>query len=143
MTKKAKILIFFLLIILILILYLILTSESVKQINNPLLGQAGQPVKSQATALPEADAQAKVKEIFTAYEKLAKDNNFTTEKIAELKNKLSVLKGLPANFEKLALNFVVAMNNMEDYLKKKDRQAKNASQQMINQLKADYSWLNN
>lgn len=139
MAKKSKILIFFWLILLVLILYLILTSESAKKIDN----YSSQPVKNQITAWPEEDYKAKVKEIFTAYEKLAQDNSFKAEKVIELKNKLLALKGLPAKFKELHLKFVSALDRMEDYLKQKDQQGKNTSQQISNQLKADYSWLNN
>ena len=138
MKKKAKILFFFSLIFLVLILYLILTSEPAKQSVS-----LKQPVKNQITALSEEDYKAEVKEIFITFEKLARDNSFKMDKIAELKNKLLALKGLPAKFKELHLKFVSALDQAEDYLKQKDEQGKNASQQIGNQLKADYSWLNN
>lgn len=137
MAKQAKILIFFSLILLALILYLILTSESIKKIDNP------EPnVKSETGAAPAEDYQSKVKKIFTAYEVLARQGNFTAEDIVNLKSKLLALKGLPAKFKELHLKFISALDRMEDYLKQKDQQGKSASQQIFNQLKADYSWLN-
>lgn len=139
MTKKAKILISFLAILLILILYLILTSESVKKVDDSKI----QPVKSTSTILPEAEYQLKVKEVFTAYETMAQEKSFTTGKIDELRNKLLALKGLPAKFKELHLQLISALDRMEDYLNQKDQQGKNTSQQIINQLKADYSWLSN
>lgn len=149
MSKKAKILVFFLLILLVLIFYLLLTSESVKRIynSNPpassISQPAGEPAKSQTAALSEDDSKLKVKEIFTAYEKLAADNSFTIEKITELKNKLFALRGSPNNFKDLQINFVLALNKMEDYLKREDQPARIASQWIVNKLKVDYSWLSN
>lgn len=138
MTSKSKVLIFFLLIFLILVLYLILTSESVKKIDN-----SGLSANNQTTPLSEENYKIKVKEIFTAYEKLLQDNNFTIEKITELKNELLALKGLPTKFKELHLKLILALDKMEDYLNSQDKQEKNASQQIDSQLKADYSWLNN
>lgn len=138
MTKPTKILIFLLFIFLILILYLILTSASVKKNDN-----VDQPAKNQASALSDEDYKMKAKEIFIAYEELAQDNSFTTEKIAALKDRLLAVKGLPAGFKELHLNFVSAMDRMEDYLREKDQPARDTSQKITNQLKADYSWLNN
>src|SRR3989338_9583208 len=144
MTTKFKILIFFLLIIFILILYLILTSESVKKIDNSgrPTGQAGQPAKNEITASSEEDYKIKVKEIFTAYEKLAKDSGFTPEKVDELKNQTLNLKAPAKKFIELHTNLFIALTNMEEYLSQKYEQGKNASLEKINQLKADYSWLN-
>jgi len=136
MTNKIKILIFSSLILLALILYLILTSDSVRPTDQAT------PQAEQAAVLSEGDYQLKVKEVFKAYEELSRDNNLTVEKIAELKNELFNFKGLPAKFKNLHINFVLAMDRMEDYLKVNDQQARNASQQIISQLKADYSWLN-
>lgn len=138
MTKKAKILIFFLLVLLGLVLYLVLTSESVKKIDN-----FRQQAQTKTAALSEADYQAKLKEIFTAYEKLAKDNGFTPEKVDELKNQTLNLKVPAKKFIELHTNLFLALTNMEEYLNQKYEQGKSASLEKINQLKADYSWLNN
>lgn len=139
MAKKVKILIFFSLILLVLILYLILTSESVKKIDNSSL----QPAKNQTTALSEEDYKIKVKEIFTVYEKLAKDNGLTSEKVNELRNQTLSLKAPAKKFIELHTNLFIALTNLEEYLSQKYEQGKNVSQQMFNQLKVDYSWLNN
>lgn len=144
MTKKAKILIFFSLIFLGLILYLILTSASVKKLDNSSLssGRAGQAIKNQA-ALSDQDYQAKVKEIFNSFEKLSQDNGTSTEKIIGLRDKLISLKGLPAKFKDLHLKLVLALDRLEDYLKRNDQRGKNTSQQIGDQLKNDYGWLKN
>lgn len=139
MTKRAKILIFLSLVPLVLISGLILTSESVKKTDNFSV----QPAKNKITALPEEDYQAQAKKIFSAYEKMTQDKNFTIEKIVELRGRLLAIKGLPAKFKELHLQFVSALDRMEDYLNQKDQQGKNTSQKIINQLKANYSWLNN
>jgi hypothetical protein len=138
MQKKIKVLVFFLVILLILIIYLILTSESAKNLDN-----FSQQSRNEKMALLESKYQTRVKELFTVYETLAQDNNSAVEKFTELKNQLLILKEVPAKFKELHLNFVSALNSMEDYLKDKNQQGKIKSQQIINQLKADYSWLNN
>ncbi|MDD4271765.1 MAG: hypothetical protein PHF50_03085 [Patescibacteria group bacterium] len=137
MEKKQKILIFILLILFGLILYLIFTSESVKETNNP-----APQTKQDNSAMLESNYKAKAKEFFTAYENLIKDNSFTGQNIAELKNNLLDLK-VPLKFKELHIQFVLALTRMENYLNQEDEREKSASLQAINQLKADYSWLNN
>jgi hypothetical protein len=137
MTKKAKVLIFFLLIFLVLVLYLILTSESSTKLND-----FSQQAQDEKIVLLEENYKAKAKEFLSAYENLIKDNNFTAEKITELKNKLLDLK-VPAKFKELHIQFVLALDRMENYLSQKDERKRSDSLRMVNQLKADYSWLNN
>lgn len=139
MSKKAKILIFLLLIFLALVLYLILTSESIE--NKKLTKQTNQTVKNENTASLEANYRSQAKEIFTAYGKLAQDNNSTADKVKQLKNQLLALS-VPAKFKELHINFVLALVRLENYLSGQKQEEKNASRQIINQLKADYSWLN-
>ena len=135
--KQTKILIFLLLILLFLILYLIFTSESVKQTDN-----FDQQAKQANFALLEADYKSKAKEFFAVYEGLIKDNTFTEKNITELKDNLLALK-VPAKLKDLHIRFVLALTKMENYLSQKDEREKGDSLQAINQLKADYSWLNN
>lgn len=137
MSIKSKILIFFSLILLVLIFYLILTSESVKKIDDSI-----QRAKNETTALSEENYKMKVKEIFTAYEKLAKDNSFTAEKVNELRNQTLNLKAPAKKFIELHTNLFIALTSMQEYLSQKYEQGKNVSQQMFSQLKADYGWLN-
>ena len=137
MTKKTNILIILLLVALALVLYLILTSESVKP-----TAETVEPTPNESAALLEADYQEKAKPIFVDFEKLAGEDNFTVEKITELKNKLLDLK-VPSKFKELHIQLVLAMAKMENYLNQKKLEEKAASRQMINQLKANYSWLNN
>ena len=137
MAKKQKILIFLLLILFLLILYLIFTSESVKRTDSfaRLTGQ-------DSSASLENDYKLKAKEFFTAYENLIKSDSFTGANIAELKNKLLGLK-VPVKFKELHIRLVLALTKMENYLNQKDERDTSDSSQAINQLKADYSWLNN
>jgi len=137
MDKKIKILIFLLLILLLLILGLIFTSELFKSENN-----SNQEVKPNNSVLLEADYKLKVKELFSIYDNLIKDDSFSQENIAELKNKLLALK-VPVKFKELHIQFVLALTEMENYLEQKDELEENASPEVINQLKTDYSWLNN
>lgn len=137
MPKKQKVLIFLLLILLGLILYLIFTAESIKPLSNP-----AQPAKSDNSVSLETDYKFKTKELFDVYNNLIKNNSFTKENLAELKSKLLGLK-VPVKFKELHLKFVLALSKTEDYLSRKNESEKSSSFQAVNQLKADYSWLNN
>jgi len=137
MQKKQKILIFLLLILFLLILYLIFTSESVRETTNPAL-----QMKQDNSVMLETDYKVKAKEFFIAYENLIKNSSFTEENITELKNKLLDLI-VPVKFKELHIRFVLALTKMENYLSQKDEQEKSSSLEAVNQLKADYSWLNN
>jgi cell division protein FtsB len=136
MIRRRKILIFVLLIILLLILYLILTSESVVE---PL--NLGQQIKTAKTALLEADYEVKAKEFLAAYEKLVQNHELTSAQAKKLKDQLLNLK-VPAKFKISHVNFVLALSKLEDDLGGKVEQGQNLGQQLINQLKADYGWLN-
>ena len=146
MNKKQKILIFLLLILLLLVLALIFTSESFKPKNSPV-----QEVKQASSVLLEADYRLKTKELFNIYDSLIKNDSFNKENIAELKNKLLALKGIPEKFKDLHIRFILALTGLENYLDQKSElkenndgePGKNSSLEAINQLKLDYSWLNN
>lgn len=137
MEKKQKILIFLLLILFLLIFYLIFTSEYIEPVNDFI-----EPAKQDNSVLIEDDYKLKAKEFFTTYEDLIKNNTLTQENIIELKNKLLDLK-VPLKFKELHIKFVLALTKMENYLNQKDDQIKGDIFQEVNQLKADYSWLNN
>ena len=137
MNKKQKILIFLLLILLLLVLALIFTSESFKPENNFV-----QEVKPNNSVLLEADYKQKAKELFNIYDSLIKNDSFNKENIAELKNKLLALT-VPVKFKELHLQFVLALTGTENYLNQEGEEGKNNSLDVVNQLKIDYSWLNN
>jgi len=141
MAKKQKILIFLLLILFFLILYLIFTSESIKEDINVKNTNTEEQTEQASPILLETDYKFKAKEFFDIYQGLIKNNSFTEENIAELKNKLLSLK-VPLKFKELHIRFVLALTKMENYLSQKDEREKSDSLQAVNQLKADYSWLN-
>ena len=136
MNKKLKVLLLLLAILLLLILYLILTSESVRDEIKPA------PAKNQAAVQLENNYTTKVKELFNDYLKMVQADSFTLESLAALKNKILDLK-VPAKFKELHITLVLALVKMENYLNLQNEQEKIFSQQMVNQLKADYDWLNN
>ncbi|MDD4901069.1 MAG: hypothetical protein PHS62_03085 [Patescibacteria group bacterium] len=138
MARQGKVLTILFLVLVALVAYLVLSSESIKKTDN----QAA-PTRNENVVLSEQDYQAKVKEIFSAYQKLAADNKFTKEKVAELKNELLKIKGLQEKFQKLHLDFVLALDKTEDYINQHDQSLGETSQLIIDQLKAGYSWLNN
>lgn len=136
MAKKQKILIGLLLIIFIFVLYLILTSESIKPIDD-----SAEKTKQANAVQLESDYRQKARELFIAYDNLIKSDSFTLENIAALKSNLLNLK-VPVKFKELHIRFVLAITKMENYLSQKNEQEKSDSLQAVNQLKADYSWLN-
>jgi len=145
MTKKAKILIFFALIFLVLILYLVLTSESVKKADNSNLSanRQGEQMENQTPVMSEEDYKIKVKEIFSAFEKSASADSFTSEIVSGLKNQTQSLKAPSKKFIDLQTNLFIALAKMENYLNRLDDQGKKISLEMADKLKTDYSWLNN
>ena len=96
------------------------------------------------TNLPrlEDDYKREAAELFFRFEDYIKRNDFTAENTAELKDRALSLK-VPAKFKKLHLKFVLALTEMENYLSTSAEPEKIASLEAVNQLKADYSWLNN
>jgi len=136
MNKKLKVLFLLLAVLLLLVLYLILTSESAREESRPA------PAKNEAAVQLENNYTTKAKELFNDYSKMVQADSFTLEGLAALKNKILDLK-VPTKFKELHINLVLALTKMENYLNSRNEQEKIFSQQMVNQLKADYSWLNN
>lgn len=136
MRKKQKILIFLLLILFFLVLYLIFTSESARLPDN-----SAEQANSNNAILLKEDYKLKAKEFFSVFENLANAGGFTQGNTAELKNKLLDLK-VPVKFKDLHIKFIMALAGVEDYLAGKGGSFKSGSLQVVNQLKADYSWLN-
>lgn len=134
MTKKLKILICLLIALLLLVLYLILTSESATNKN-----QSASIEKTNIQMENEYIKQAK--EIFSAYNNLTVSDNFTREQVSALKNQLLELK-VPTKFKELHINLVMAMTKMENFFDSNNEEEKTSGQQIISQLKNDYSWLN-
>jgi len=136
MTKKNKVLISLLVILLLLVLYLVLTSGSVRDESRPA------PAKNEDAVQLENNYTTEAKELFNDYLTMIQADSFTLESLAALKNKILDLK-VPTKFKELHINLVLALTKMENYLNSRNEQEKIFSQQMVNQLKADYSWLNN
>ncbi|NCQ16486.1 hypothetical protein GW814_02445 [Candidatus Falkowbacteria bacterium] len=136
MNKKLKVLLLLLAVLLLLVLYLILTSESAREESRPA------PAKNEAAVQLENNYTTEAKELFNDYSKMVQADSFTLEGLAALKNKILDLK-VPTKFKELHINLVLALTKMENYLNSRNEQEKIFSQQMVNQLKADYSWLNN
>lgn len=137
MTKKGKVLIFFLLLLLLLISYLILTSESPAKLDS-----LSRQTKDEKIALSEENYMARIKESFLSFKELSEADGLTAEKITELKSKILALK-VPAKFKELHINFILALTKLENYLIREDDREKISSQEMSDQLQADYNWLNN
>ena len=85
--------------------------------------------------------QMEVKVIFNNYLRQAQDKNILTSQfVSQAKNQLLALK-VPAKFKELHLNLVLALTNLEDYLIDGDEKKLQASDKLINQIRAEYEWL--
>jgi len=137
MTQRGRILILLIIFFLLIIVYLILTAETV--VKNDQVNSATDQNK-----IIELEQQYKkqVIAIFNDYTKLITGESYTLEQVSQLKNRLLDLK-VPTKFKDLHINFVLSLTRLENYLLDKDEAEKAKSQQVIGQLKADYSWLNN
>lgn len=135
MVKKNSLLLILLIILLGLASYLILSSGSLK--NKLSLKQVQEPSGEERVL----NYQSRVKEIFNDYSGLNLSEGLTKEKTTELKGKLLDLK-VPAEFKQLHVNFVLALTHLENYLSGRQTQEKILSRQIIEQIKADYGWLN-
>jgi len=135
MTKRERVLIILIFVFLLASVYLILISKPARKVD-----QLNLTSDNRAIALMEEKYQEQAKNIFIDYEKLIADNNYALEQITQIKNKLLDLK-TPAKFKELHLNLVLALMRMENWLIDKNESEKTKSQQIIDQIKIDYSWL--
>lgn len=136
MIKKEQILIILTLIFLLATVYLMLTSKPIQKIDQSRLASDNNNI-----ARLEEKYQAQAKDIFSDYEKLIANNNYTIEQITKIKNKLLNLK-VPTKFKELHINLILALTRMENWLINKNESEKIAGEQIINQVKTDYVWLN-
>lgn len=136
MIKKERILIMLILVFLLATVYLILTSKPIQKIDQSRLASDNNNI-----ARLEEKYQAQAKNIFSDYEKLIANNNYTIEQITQIKNKLLNLK-VPTKFKDLHINLILALTRMENWLINKNESEKIAGEQIINQVKTNYAWLN-
>jgi hypothetical protein len=136
MEKRQATLIFLLIILFSLVLYLIFTSESIKETDNTT-----QSVKQDNSAALEFAYKLKAKKLLKSFDYLV-NNNLTEQNIAELRNNSLALTGVPKKFQNLHAQFVIALDKMKNYFSQNIETEKNSSLEIINQLKADYTWLN-
>jgi competence protein ComGC len=137
MSKQLKILLILLIIAILLVLYLIMTAKTIERDQDKTSNQADKINLEQL----ENRYKDEVKNIFVNYSELIKDENFDVEQIRSIKNQLLDLR-VPTKFKDLHLQFVLAITKMEDFLQTGDKEEKINSQQMINEIKVNYVWLN-
>lgn len=123
----------------ILVFYLIFTSADFSRKTEPT-GESGQ-IKIDLGLL-EKNYKTQTKVILANYLRLAQDEeSLNIEQVRQTREQLLALK-VPTQFKDLHLNLVLALTKMEDFLTGGDREKKIASQQLINEAKANYIWLN-
>ncbi|MFH1233752.1 MAG: hypothetical protein V1649_03855 [Patescibacteria group bacterium] len=137
MIKKEQILIALFFVFLSATVCLMLTSMPIQKINNPNLA-----LSNISIAQMENGYKAQAKNIFNDYTRLIINNNYTLDQITQIKNRLLNLK-VPAKFKELHVNLVLALTRMENWLINKNESEKIACQQIVDQAKTDYDWLNN
>lgn len=139
MTKKGKILLVLFISALLLVLYLFLTSEQAAKNKQP------QNVSKNEERVDlvklENDYKAAAKAILADYSNSIQAADVKTDQIGKAKSELLALK-VPTKFKDLHLNLVLSMVKMENFLASRDENEKIASQQMTNQIKANYVWIN-
>lgn len=139
MTKKAKIIVFLLCLSVVLLLYLILTSEPKAKFPQAIMKiEQNQLTKVEQL---EADYTREVKPIFAELVELINQQKYTNQEVSRLKQQLLNLI-VPTKFKNLHLDLFLAIIKMENYLASGKSSEKIESQQLINQAKADYNWLN-
>ena len=89
----------------------------------------------------ENDYKAAAKAILADYSNSIQVADAKADQIGKAKSELLTLK-VPTKFKDLHLNLVLAMVKMENFFASRDENEKIASQQMINQIKVNYAWLN-
>ena len=148
MPKKTTFFIFLFIILLIMVVYLIFGPTINNQ--NQTIGYkqtSDQNNNQQADKLVDMGLLAKaykteVKVILNNYLRQTQDKSILTAEYAEqIKSQLLNLK-MPTKFKDLHLNLVLALDKMEDYLIDGCEEKLQASQELVNQAKEEYEWLN-
>ena len=148
MSKKTTFFIFLIIILLIMVVYLIFgpTTDNqnqainYKQTDNQNNNQ--QVDKPIDMGLLTKAYQMEVKVILNNYLRQTQDKSILTAEYAEqIKSQLLDLK-MPTKFKDLHLNLVLALDKMEDYLIDGSEEKLQTSQELINQAKEEYEWLN-
>lgn len=144
MTNKSKIFIFFIIILLFIAVYLAVISKPVKQ-DQPEK-QNGAKTNNAVDAVLNLDLLEKsykleTKVILANYLRIAQDETINIESVKRTKEQLLSLK-VPTEFKELHLSLILSLDKMEDYLESGDEADKLKSQEMIEEQKAEYEWLN-
>ncbi|MDO9399200.1 MAG: hypothetical protein Q7T79_00720 [bacterium] len=137
MIKREQILISLIFVFLLVAIYLVFTSKTIQKVDQSNLTTANVDI-----AQLEEKYQTQVKKIFNNYEKLIVNNNYTLDQIVQIKNRLLNLQ-VPTKFKDLHINLILALTRIENWLMNKDETEKVIAQQIIDQIKIDYSWINN
>jgi len=148
MSKKAKILLILSCLALLIIIYIAITSESdVIKLEHKSIDNSGSKSINKTTQPTvsieqlKAEYQEKVSVIMAKYLDLVEQEKLEINNLNEIREELLELK-LSEDFKDLHINFILALDKMEDYLLNGDMEAKLGSEQLISDLLDDYSWLN-
>lgn len=137
MSKNGKILLALLIAALFLVLYLIINSRPVVRTKD----NAGSQVKKVDLMLLENDYKKEAKAILQEYYELIDKDDLKTEELRAVRDKLLALK-VPAKFKDLHLSLVLAVAKIEKSLADDSKEGRIAGQEAINEIKANYTWLN-
>ncbi|MEA3463861.1 MAG: hypothetical protein U9R14_02200 [Patescibacteria group bacterium] len=148
MSKRTILFIFLIVVLLAMVVYLI--AGPIIDNQNQTIGRkqaADQNNNQQANKLVDIGLLAKtykteVKVILNNYLRQIQDKSIlTAEYTKQIKSQLLDLK-MPTEFKDLHLNLVLALDKMEDYLINGGEEKLQDSQELINQVKEEYEWLN-
>jgi len=144
MSNKDKfILIFFIIIITGFIFYLFATITRVDINKADIANQAEISDSGNSNIFTEQlklAYRSEARLIFYNYNHLIKNPDLTEQQLNQTKEQLLSLK-VPGEYKDLHIKFVLAVTMMEKYLQTNNNEDKLSSQELINKIKENYTWL--
>ncbi len=147
-SMRAKILFILLSVSFLLFLYLVISSRPIgykitmeRQESIDTFDKTDQNLIKVDKKEQEQNYKQEVKPIFSQCEQLLNQEEISVEQIAPIKsNALDLI--VPTEYKDLHLNLLLAITKLENFFKEGEDEEKLAYQQIINQLKERYDWLN-
>lgn len=138
MSKKAKFLLISSCLTLLIIAYIAFTSESgIIKLDKKVVEEIQPAILIEQLKI---EYKEKANKIIVSYLDLLDHEKLEINNLNEIKARLLELK-LPEDFKELHVNLVLAFDKMENYLLNENTEDELKSQQLIDELIADYSWI--
>ena len=137
MSNKIKILLTLLIVAIILVFYLVIKSKPLSRIPE----QPNEQTRKVDLKQLESDYKSEAKGILDDYSVLISKENLKVEEVKIIRDRLLGLK-VPAEFKDLHLSLVLAVAKIEKSLADDSKEGRIAGREAINEIKANYTWLN-